>query len=138
MVTIPKSDQALLLRTDYSDHAAWAELQRLVEAPYEDGFRAYLTFVDAPELGGKGLEELMTLVEGSGYRSFFFVADSEAIAGADHSVLVVDLVDQRGRNFRVIPSQMWSVENNLSLANMDFSDFAESTDPDGVYRGFRD
>lgn len=138
MVKIPKSDQALLLRTDYSDPAAWAELQRLVEAPYEDGFRAYLTFVDEPQIANKSLDELMTLVETAGYRSFFFVADRDAIMGPDHAVIAVDLVDQRGRNFRVIPSQMWSVENNLSLANLDFSDFVESTDADGVYRGFRD
>jgi hypothetical protein len=138
MVKIPKSDQALLLRSDYSDQAAWDELRRLVEAPYEDGFRANLTFVDEPQISDKSLDELMTLVEASGYRSFFFVADREAIMGHDHAVIVVDLVDQRGRNFRVIPSQMWSVENNLSLANLDFSDFVESTDSAGVYRGFRD
>jgi hypothetical protein len=138
VLKIPKSEQALLLRTDYSDQAAWAELVRLVEAPYTDGFRAYLTFVDEPQIADKSLDELMTLVEASEYRSFFFVADREAIIGVEHAVIVVDLVDQRGRNFRVIPSQMWSVENNLSLANLDFSDFLESTDSAGVYRGFRD
>ena len=29
-----------------------------------------------------------------------------------------------------------SRENNLSIANMDFREFAESVDPDGVFRGF--
>jgi len=28
------------------------------------------------------------------------------------------------------------VENNLSLANMDFEEFADSVDADGVFRGF--
>jgi hypothetical protein len=28
------------------------------------------------------------------------------------------------------------IENNLSLANMDFEEFAEAVDPDGVFRGF--
>jgi hypothetical protein len=31
---------------------------------------------------------------------------------------------------------MASVENNLSIANMDFIDFAESVDEDGIFRGF--
>jgi uncharacterized protein DUF6924 len=31
---------------------------------------------------------------------------------------------------------MWGVENNLSLANMDFEEFADSVDADGVFRGF--
>jgi hypothetical protein len=33
---------------------------------------------------------------------------------------------------------MWSVENNLSLSNMGFEEFAESVDEDGVFRGFSD
>jgi hypothetical protein len=31
---------------------------------------------------------------------------------------------------------MWGVENNLSIANMDYSEFADEVDPDGVFRGF--
>jgi uncharacterized protein DUF6924 len=31
---------------------------------------------------------------------------------------------------------MWSVENNLSIANMDFDEFADAVDQDGVYRRF--
>lgn len=31
---------------------------------------------------------------------------------------------------------MWGVENNLSLANMDYADFAANVDPDGILRGF--
>jgi hypothetical protein len=38
--------------------------------------------------------------------------------------------------FRVIPSQMWSVENNLSIANMDFFEFADAVGDDGIFRGF--
>lgn len=45
-------------------------------------------------------------------------------------------VDSGGRTFRIIPSEMWGIENNLSIANMDFRDFADSADADGVFRGF--
>jgi hypothetical protein len=31
---------------------------------------------------------------------------------------------------------MQSVENNLGIANMDFSQFADAAGPDGVFRGF--
>ena len=44
--------------------------------------------------------------------------------------------DESGRWFRVVPGRMASVENNLSLANMGFREFADSTDPDSVFRGF--
>ena len=138
MPKLPESDRTLLLRSDYSDDAAWANLCRLVDAPYTDGFRAYLTFVNEPELVGKSIEDLVGLVESGGYHSFFFVADREAIQGPEHAVIAVDLHEQRGRTFRVIPAQMWSVENNLSLANMDFSEFVEHVDAAGVFRGFEE
>ena len=138
MLKLPENDGTLLVRSDYSDDAGWTTLCRLVEAPYEEGFRAYLTFVEDPALGNKALDELMALIDSVGYRSFFFVADREAIHGVEHAVTVVDLYEQRGRTFRVIPSQIWAVENNLSLANMEFSTFADNADPDGVLRGFKD
>ena len=126
VLVLPQSDRTLLLRSDYSDQSAWEELCRVVEAPYEEGFRAYVTFVDNPILASRTLNELIAVAESGGYQSFFFV------------VLAVDLHEERGRIFRVIPSQMWAVENNLSLANMEFSTFADNADPDGVLRGFKD
>jgi hypothetical protein len=32
---------------------------------------------------------------------------------------------------------MWGVENNLSVANMDFHEFADNVEDDGVFRGFK-
>jgi hypothetical protein len=55
----------------------------------------------------------------------------------EHPVAVVDLWHRPGRTFRVIPSQMWSIENNLSISNMDFFEFADAVDDDGIFRGFR-
>jgi hypothetical protein len=57
----------------------------------------------------------------------------------DHPVLVVDLMDFQGETlepFRCIPSELWGVENNLNLANMDWADFADATGEDRVFRGF--
>jgi hypothetical protein len=47
----------------------------------------------------------------------------------EHPILVVALREERSRTFRVIPSEMWSVENNLSISNMDFHEFADAVDP---------
>jgi hypothetical protein len=35
-----------------------------------------------------------------------------------------------------VPRQVQAIENNLSIANMDFFEFADSADADGVFRGF--
>jgi hypothetical protein len=74
----------------------------------------------------------------AGYRlSFVFVVDRETVGNPEFPILVVDLHHQRGRGFRAIPSTIQSIENNLSIANMDFFEFANSVDADGVFRGFR-
>lgn len=64
------------------------------------------------------------------------MVDTKTISDPTHPVLVVDLEEQPGRTFRVIPAEAWGPENNLRLANMNFSDFAGALDPDGVFRGF--
>ncbi|MFD5002882.1 DUF6924 domain-containing protein [Streptomyces mutabilis] len=40
-----------------------------------------------------------------------------------------------GRCVRVVAAELWSIENNVSGANMDFEEFVRAVDDDGVYRG---
>jgi hypothetical protein len=135
MKDLPDSDHALVVRTDFSDEAAWVRVCSQIAAPVGE-FRAYVAFVSDPAFAGLNSSALTSLAQRGPYRSFLFVVDSVALADSEHPILVVDVVDEPGRTFRVIPSEMASVENNLSIANMDFADFAESVDADGVFRGF--
>ena len=59
------------------------------------------------------------------------------MAPPDYPILVVNLNkrDDSGP-FRSVPREIASLEANLSLANMDFYEFAESAGADGVFRGF--
>lgn len=59
------------------------------------------------------------------------------MAHKDNPVLCVDLQAEKGRMFRIIPSEMWSIENNVRIANMDFYEFADQVDAEGIFRGFR-
>ncbi|MFN5185355.1 MAG: DUF6924 domain-containing protein [Planctomycetota bacterium] len=36
----------------------------------------------------------------------------------------------------MIPTTIQSIENNLSIGNMDFQDFANNTDSEGIFRVF--
>lgn len=65
------------------------------------------------------------------------VADRKTISDPDHPLLTIDRFTEPGREFRAVPSQIQSIENNLSFANMDFAEFADSADDDGTFRGFR-
>lgn len=136
-------DQSLLIRTDFSDDEGWLMLCEAACAPNSDGFQANLGFVDDRQLDGAPVEALLAVVD----RGYFFVADSRAIGDPEHPILVVKNADPlddgdpafsspRGATFRVIPSEIWGPENNLDLGNMDFEDFARSTEDDGVFRGF--
>jgi hypothetical protein len=134
--TLPKTENALLLRTDFSDEAQWAALCEAVEAPSKEGFQANVECISDPAYDGLTVGELVALAPRGGDRSFAFIVDRVTLTGPERPVLVVDLYDEPGRTFRVVPSEMWGVENNLSISNMGFYEFADHVDPDGVFRGF--
>lgn len=125
---------SLLVRTDFSDDAAWETLVADATKPYgPDGFMAYFVPVDDRAFEGMSAEELSTH-DGDAY--FVFAADGESMGGPERTLLVVDRLHDRGRSFRVVLPHAHGVENNLSLFNMDFFEFANAVDADGVFRGF--
>jgi hypothetical protein len=59
-------------------------------------------------------EGLLARVPSEYSHSFLIVADKAAMEQSDFSLLVMDLFDDRSRTFRAVPSQIQSIENNLS------------------------
>lgn len=57
---------------------------------------------------------------------------------SQHPLLVIDLYEEPGRFFRAVPSTIQAIQNNLSIANMDFEDFSKHVDSSGILRGFDD
>lgn len=135
MNQLPDTEHALVIRTDFSDDAAWNLICREIQAPVGP-FRAYVSFLSDRTFEEVTAEQLTAVARSGPYRTFLFVVDTETLKKPEHPILVLDLVDEPGRTFRVVPAEMWSVENNLSICNMDFAEFAESADEDHVYRGF--
>lgn len=135
MKQLPATNNAIVVRTDFSDDAAWESIKSAITAPVGE-FMAYVDFVDDPEYENLSVEKLPSLIAPDGCRAFVFLVDRVTLSHPERPILVIDLADEPGGTFRVIPSAMWSVENNLSLANLDFVDFAESVDDAGIFRGF--
>lgn len=134
---LPDYDYSLVIRTDFSDDAAWKLVVRLIQEPQtEHGFRACVECISDESCEGLLPENITSVLPADSQRSFVFLVDALAISNEEHPVLVVDLFENPGRSFRVIPSEAWGVENNLRLANMDFADFADSVGGDGIFRGF--
>lgn len=129
------------MRADFSDDSVWKRVKHQIAEPTDEGFGADVEFVEDRSLAGQ--DEAATvrgypLAYPHGYRHpVLFVVDAVAVSEAGHPVLVVNLnasVDVEP--FRALPRQVQSIENNLSLANMDYIEFARSTGTDRVFRGF--
>ena len=133
-MSIPTSENALLIRTDFSDQSAW---DRLIAAAREPGdiFMFNMEVVDDRTNSSMTLEQLMAALPEGYPHSFMVVADSVAISQPDHPLLVVDLGAERGRQFRAVAAVISQIDSNLSIANMGFEEFAGLVDAGGVFRG---
>jgi succinylarginine dihydrolase len=96
---------------------------------------------------GLTASRLLKMVPAEVHHAVAFLVDAEALTHSDRPILVINLFDyvegldngegpQYGATFRVVPSEMWSVQNNLTISNMDWAEFAENVDSDGIFRGF--
>src|SRR2546423_916911 len=125
MTVLPST--SVLVRTWFGDDGAWESLLREIRMPSDDGFLANVTPVNEPELAGLSAEALGARQTTGPMVSF--LADELTFTSDEHPVLAVWVLprrdgDQRDhRPFRVLPSALWSVENNINLANMDWPDF---------------
>jgi hypothetical protein len=136
VATIPAAGGTPLIRTDFSDERAWRDVARAAIAGNNDGFQARLAIVDDPAFDGSAAEPLARLAAIETLHACLFLADATTMIHADHPLLSLDLRPP-GRSFRVMPAALWGVENNLAIANMDFEEFADAVDEDGIFRGFR-
>lgn len=119
----------------------WEQLKRDIVRPTEEGFVADVDFVEDRALIG-----LSGTAIAAGYPRDYprryrhpvvFVVDTTTVSLPERPLLVVNLNERNATGpFRTLPRQVQSIENNLSIANMDFHEFARSADPDGVFRGF--
>jgi hypothetical protein len=144
-----------LIRTDFSDEAAWGAVraqlreppvelreafgkmgprgERMLEALLEGG--PPLEFVEDRQFADVQADELLDRFAGARAHGFLFIADQTTMARQHHPALVVDLRKVRGRSFRAAAAQVWAIQSNLSLANMDWEDFSGNLEA-GVFRGF--
>ncbi|MFI7024180.1 DUF6924 domain-containing protein [Micromonospora sp. NPDC049900] len=147
------SDASLVIRTDFSRSQEWEEIQVAITEPQTaEGFTAFVTFVDDRAYENITPLELVEMVPADSDHVVAFLVDAETLTHPDRPILVVNLDEddeededededqgegpQRGATFRVVPSEMWSVQNNLTIANMDWEEFADNVDGDGIFRGF--
>jgi hypothetical protein len=134
VLDIPKTGDAPIIRTDFSDEAAWTDILKGVTTPSEDGFLAKLQIINKMDFDLALPEQIGEAARDTNH-AVIFVVDRVTMTHAEQPILCLDVIAPENM-FRVIPSELWGVENNLSLANMDFDEFAGAAEADGVFRGF--
>jgi hypothetical protein len=135
MLPLPDTNDSLLIRTDFADGLAWKSLVEEVRRENSDGFRAYVELVDETGFASADPLELKAAVAMAGTdAAVLFVADSQTLGQSGFPILVIDLLEDRP-SFRCLARDLWSVDNNLNIANMGWEEFSTATDDEGVFRG---
>jgi Domain of unknown function (DUF6924) len=139
MKMLPKTNNPQVVRTDFGNQHIWKTICKLIRAPVHEGsyqFHANVEFVEDGEFRNLTQEQLLARLPSDYKHTFLLVVDTAATQHPEFPILVLDLGRERGRAFRAIPSQVQAIENNLSIANMSFFEFADTVGEDGVFRGF--
>jgi hypothetical protein len=140
VITMPQPDDltSLVIRTGFGDDRAWQALQAEVESSHEPEY-SFATWISDPAYRDVAVDELVEADAAADDESkvfYLFLADVFCLADAEHRMLAVDLSREPGRTFRVPPHLFAGISANLSIANMDFAEFADAVDESGTYRGF--
>jgi hypothetical protein len=143
---LPDTNLGLVIRTDFTDQAAW----EAVQARITDGHAAehnaiavadqQLLPIDDKANAGLTPEQASNLVEEANdvMRSVVFLADSTTMSTADQTLLAVtspdeDLPDSPW-TFRLRPESAVRINLTLSSGGLSFSEYLEDVDDNGVYR----
>ena len=134
-----KAFGAVVLRTDYSDEAAWRALREVL--PAGDTDRPPL-LVENTAWAGAAVEQVLAAGAGSRGLEVVFVADRAALADPEHKLLAVTVAGGRpagpGRAFRIVPAWVPVLDDSLAIGALNFGEFAEAAaqDAEGAFRGF--
>ncbi len=128
-----------IVRTDFTDDDAWAEAWRditLRRQYWDDAVVLDSTLVDLPEFDGWTGPELAALLATADSHAVVLTVDAVTLTSPEHPVLVteIDPESREPRFFRATPHALLDVVIQLSIANMDWEDFSEYADADGILR----
>jgi hypothetical protein len=133
MTSLATIRHAPLVRTDFSHPDEWARLSLAATAPTSEGYQAWVEFVDDADNDGSNWHDIVAALP---RLPVAFVADLTSMTQPGFPILVIDSWEETPREpFRCLASELWMIECNLTLFNMDWEDFSDCCHIDGVFRG---
>jgi hypothetical protein len=134
---VPDEYHVLVVRTDFSDDAAWESVCDIIRFADVEEYVPTLVTLEDREYEGASADALFQLADPE--LQYFFIADSQTMTHPEQPLVVVDngtYSPHPGRTFRSVPAEVCAIDANLGISNMDFWEFADAVDNDGVFRGF--
>ncbi|WP_406011047.1 hypothetical protein OG440_36620 [Streptomyces sp. NBC_00637] len=135
---LPQPDDltSLVLRADFDDDGAWDTVRAALDTAAEYPHATYVSELRFADVGVQALMDEEAAADEDAQIMHVFLADTTTMRDPARPLLAVDLSDEPGRTFR-LPAQWFpDVSANLSIANMDFAEFADAVDGTGTFRGF--
>ena len=125
-----------LIRADFTDQRRWEEIgaAAAVDRWRDDRPTVAEVFRVVDDLRYDGLTPAGLLALAPYPHAVYLLVDHVTITHPEHPLLAVDAWEEPGISFRLVPDTVASFVANRSIANMDFSDFAEDLHPDGIHR----
>ncbi|MGA5195717.1 DUF6924 domain-containing protein [Streptomyces exfoliatus] len=135
---LPQPDDltSLVLRTDFGDDSAWDAVRAALDVA---GDHPHATYVSELRFAGREVRALVdeeTAADEGDRIGEVFLADATTMNDPGHPLLAVDLSGEPGRTFRVPARWFPDISANLSIANMDFAEYADAADGSGTFHGF--
>lgn len=144
---------ALVIRTDFGNEQSWRAVTAELLQPWGDGnYEPLVHFIDDSAWAGASVDDVLEAASANQELSVVFVADSVPMSSAHHGLLAVTTIPAEeyenfeeyegirefGREFRTAPARAHDIQANLSIANMDFEEYAAAAheDPEKVFRSF--
>jgi hypothetical protein len=138
MTFLPPPDDltSLVLRTDFSDDAAWDALKAAIDCRDTHRSATYVSDRTYDRVTVQALVDIDAAASDDDKLTYVFLADTNAMTDEEHPLLAVDLYTEPSRTFRLPARWYADVSANLTIANADFADFADATNESGTFRGF--
>ncbi|MER7746497.1 hypothetical protein ABT013_14615 [Streptomyces bacillaris] len=126
---LPVGEELPVIRTDFSDDAAWADAVARVSAEYEDDWSVDVTAMDDRRYMGLTPDQVALLVPEGVDWPMFVLADARTMASSRREMLMVRtdpeaLVDSA----YATPAAIVEIAINLWIANMSWEDYVGSSD----------
>ncbi|GAA1074264.1 DUF6924 domain-containing protein [Pseudonocardia alni] len=126
-----------------SGEGPWNELLGIIapDDPDEETFLAAFDVVTENLFDGWTADRVVAFALDDGlatHHPLLFVVDERTLVDDGFPIVAADLRQDPGRTFRIAAADLWSVENNVATANMEFADYADHAElqPDRIFRGF--